>query len=179
MGNSLFYMLVFPASFFSSLVYSEGLFLFLSISSFYYARKRQWAAASALGLLASLTRNFGVIMFIPLLMEYLNVNFGSLIPDLRKIKPDIGYLALVPLGLFGFMAYLQLAFGDALLFIHARSDWAVAFSSVFTPYLVFYRPVFYATIALALAMIAYLLHRRMRLSYIVYSPLSRIRRWSR
>jgi len=176
-SKAVLYMLVFPASLFFSVFYSEGLFLFLTVSSFYYARKGQWAAASALGFFAALTRSVGVLIFIPLLMEYLNINFGSLKPDFRKLRADIGYLLLVPAGLLIHMAYLQFTFGDSLLFIEAQSAWNRHFTSILTTvehaawYSPFHQAIFLGSAAFAAIMIAYMLYRRVRLSYLAYSAL--------
>jgi Gpi18-like mannosyltransferase len=41
-SKTVWYLFIFPVSFFFSLVYTEGLFLLLAASSFYYARKQKW-----------------------------------------------------------------------------------------------------------------------------------------
>ena len=62
---------LFPASVFFSAVYTEGLFLALSIGAVYAARKGCWAWAGALGGLAALTRNTGVLIGVAVLLLYL------------------------------------------------------------------------------------------------------------
>ena len=53
-------------SFFFSAIYSESMFLLLSIASLLSARRDRWALAGFLALLAALTRSAGVVLFIPL-----------------------------------------------------------------------------------------------------------------
>ena len=106
--SSVLLMLIFPTSFFFSIIYTEGLFLFLSISAFYYARKRNWKIVGVLGFFASLTKFIGVFIFIPLLFEYLELNFSSFKLKKEKIKKDMLYLLLIPAGLLSFMVYLYL-----------------------------------------------------------------------
>ena len=62
---------LFPMSFFFSAVYSESLFLALSVGAIYAARRDRWALAGALGALAAATRSAGVLLLVPLLILYL------------------------------------------------------------------------------------------------------------
>ena len=60
-----------PMAFYFSAVYSESLYLALSVGVFLCARRGQWARAAALGALASATRNTGVLVMLPLALLYL------------------------------------------------------------------------------------------------------------
>jgi hypothetical protein len=60
-----------PMAFFYSAVYSESLYLALSVGVFWCARHGRWASAGALGALASATRSAGVVLVVPLLVLYL------------------------------------------------------------------------------------------------------------
>ncbi len=106
---------LFPTSFFFSAVYTEGLFLLLTVAAFWCARRGQWWAAGFLGALASATRSLGVLLIIPLFLEW-QARPGS---SWRQAL----WLLLVPAGLLAYMVYLQAQFGDALLFIRAQSAW--------------------------------------------------------
>lgn len=56
----------FPTAFYFSALYTESLFLLVTVASIYYGRTGRWGRASiALGL-AALTRNTGVLVIIPL-----------------------------------------------------------------------------------------------------------------
>lgn len=59
----------FPAAAFSAAVYTESLFLLLSIGFFYAARRKQWVLCAPLGLLAGLARNSGPILCLALLLD--------------------------------------------------------------------------------------------------------------
>ena len=54
-ARAVFYLGLFPMSFYLSAVYPESLFLALSIGCIYYARLRRWWLAGLLGALATLT----------------------------------------------------------------------------------------------------------------------------
>jgi hypothetical protein len=60
-----------PMAFYFSAIYSESLYLALSIGLFLCARRGRWASAAALGALASATRSTGVVLILPLLLLYL------------------------------------------------------------------------------------------------------------
>ena len=60
-----------PMAFFFSAVYSESLYLALSVGVFWCARQGRWAWAGVLGALASATRSAGVVLVVPALLLYL------------------------------------------------------------------------------------------------------------
>lgn len=111
----IFFLLFFPTSFYFGSIYTEGLFFLFVVSSFYLARKQKWLWASLIGLLASSTRLFGILLFFALLSEYLQSQKGKKI----KLKPLL-FLLLIPCGLLIYMYYLKIAFADPLFFWHAQ-----------------------------------------------------------
>lgn len=125
----------FPTAFFFSAVYSESLFLLVSVGAFLAARRGRWAWAGALGGLAALTRNSGVLLLVPLLLLYLYgprtdrpspPERGDWRARLRPRHPltrQALWLALVPLGLALYLAYAAIALGDALAPYHAQALW--------------------------------------------------------
>ncbi len=60
-----------PVSFFLSAVYTESLFLALSVGSIYAARRERWMLCGALGFLAALSRNGGIALILPTAIIYL------------------------------------------------------------------------------------------------------------
>ena len=60
-----------PMAFFFSAVYSESLYLALSVGVFWCARQGRWAWVWVLGALASTTRSAGVVLVVPALVLYL------------------------------------------------------------------------------------------------------------
>jgi len=68
--RSVFYLLIFPTSFFLAQVYTEGLFIGLAFGSLALMRRKQWILASLLATTATLTRAVGVLLVVPLLWEW-------------------------------------------------------------------------------------------------------------
>ncbi|MHB8658508.1 MAG: mannosyltransferase family protein [Solirubrobacteraceae bacterium] len=66
-ANATIWLLAFaPAALFFSALYTESLFLALSVGAFYAARTDRWALAGLLGALAGATRVTGVLLLAPL-----------------------------------------------------------------------------------------------------------------
>jgi hypothetical protein len=106
----------FPTTFFLNAAYTESLFLALSAGSLWAVRvRRDLLLACVLAGLASATRNVGVFLLVPLLYEW--------IKNLDRFRWRGAYLALVPSGLFAYMGYLWVRFGDPFLFYSAQQDW--------------------------------------------------------
>ncbi len=59
----------FPLAAFGAAVYTESLFLMLSLGLFWFARQKKWWASGLFGFLAGLTRNSGPILFVALLLD--------------------------------------------------------------------------------------------------------------
>ncbi len=118
--RTAFYILLFPTAYYFTMMYTESLFLLLSLCTFYSAKQEKWLAAGIFGFLASLTRIQGILLFIPILIIYLRSvgfeyrkHFSS--ANIRKIKSNSLFLLLIPAGFFAFMLYDLVAFGDAFI----------------------------------------------------------------
>ncbi len=124
-----------PIALFLSAVYSESLFLLLVVGSFYAARLGRWPVAGALGALAAAARNSGVVLVVPLVLLYLYGPREDRQPDrppsgLRRrydLRPDLLWLAALPLGLLAYLAYLQISFGDPLAPFTQQAHWHRSF----------------------------------------------------
>jgi len=129
-----------PMAFFFSAVYSESLYLALSVGLFWCARQGRWACVGVLGALAAATRSAGVVLLLPAVMLYLYGPREDLTPDFLgarwrpsyRLRRDVLWLGLVPAGLGLYMAYLALSSGDALMPFHAQDVWGRHFAG---PYL--------------------------------------------
>lgn len=108
-----------PTSFFFQAIYTESLFLLLSVALFFFAVHHRWVAAGLMGLLATLTRSSGVVLVVPLALFYLQ----SLDWQWRRIRAGILSALLVPCGLLIYMSYLWSVHGDPLLFAKAEHRW--------------------------------------------------------
>lgn len=68
-AKSVLFLLVSPFSVFLGLVYTESLFLSLVLAFFYGLQKQWWLFAAIVGFFAALTKNQGLLLVIPYLME--------------------------------------------------------------------------------------------------------------
>ncbi len=117
--KALWYLMLFPTSFFLNVVYTEALFLLGVLVAFASARQGRWLLAGIGGLCAAATRNWGVFIVIPLIVEYLHqINFNW-----RRIQGRIGWLGIIPVGLLSYMFFLQSRFGDPFLFVKVQASW--------------------------------------------------------
>src|SRR6266566_4290417 len=113
------YLSLFPTALFLAAAYNESLFLCLSLFSFYHMRHGHWWLAGLLGLLATLTRSAGLILFVPFCFEYLRQRHF----DLRAVRLDILSGLAIPAGLGLFSLYCAFQFHDPLAFSHAQNFW--------------------------------------------------------
>ena len=130
-----------PMAFFFSAVYSESLYLALSVGLFWCARQGRWAWVGVLGALAASTRSTGIVLMLPALMLYLYGPREDRAPDFafaRRLRPryklraNVLWLAILPVGLGAYMAYLGLAGGEPLAPFGAQGVWGRHFAG---PYL--------------------------------------------
>lgn len=119
--RAVWYMLIFPTSFFGSAIYSESLFLLCAITAFYAARREQWIIAGGAGFFAALSRPIGILVAPMLVIEWWMQRHNA--PHKRARIGALCAALLVPLGLALYMLYLQWTFGDALAFVHAQTSW--------------------------------------------------------
>ncbi len=127
--------ILFPTSFYFGAVYNDSLFLFLATTSLYFARKKSWAAAGAIGALATLTRLNGLALIFPIIFEYLNQTQSPpstwKLSDLKKelvervklsvmLKEKIYFIALIPLSFLSYLIFTQINY----------ESWAKIFSSM-------------------------------------------------
>jgi hypothetical protein len=113
----------YPAGVFLSAVYSDSLFLLLTISSLYYWRRDNLGRSTGLGFLAALTRPVGVLLVVPFLYKLLQDSSSR--NAVRSYLPVVG----TALGFLSFVAYSQLMTGTMFATsIAERSYWLVNFN---------------------------------------------------
>jgi Gpi18-like mannosyltransferase len=120
--RSVWYILIFPTSFFGSAIYSESLFLLGAIGALYLARKGYWESAMLTGILTALTRFLGILLAPLLLVEWF-IQRRNLPSEQRPPKKALLAGLLVPLGTLIYMYYLKIVFDDPLAFAHASTVW--------------------------------------------------------
>jgi hypothetical protein len=69
--KTILFLSIFPTACFLSAVYTESVFLALTVASLYYARNSNWSIAGSLGILSALTRITGLVLVPTLAVEYL------------------------------------------------------------------------------------------------------------
>ncbi len=120
--KSVFYLCIFPTSYFLIAGYTESLFLFLTIGCFYYARERNWLTAGVMGMFASATRITGLALIPALIYEFFSQRSEA--ESRGKSHKGALFLCMIP---FGFISYLVLnytVFGDAFAFVELqRAHW--------------------------------------------------------
>lgn len=189
--NSMKFLLIFPFSFFLGLVFSDGLFLALAIATFYYIRKRKWFLAGVFGGLASLTRNFGILLLIPAVIEYLAATrFLDKLKtnNWKQIFKDFitqgSYLFFIVLGQGVYLAINKVVTGDWFTFVkYQREHWNNGFSLNIVNNLTTYvynafdwKPADAGTLWIPLIflvviviLLSFYAMRKIRLSYIAYT----------
>jgi hypothetical protein len=98
-------LVFYPAGVFLSAVYSDSLFLLLTLSSLYYWLTRGFKKSALLGFFGALTRPVGVFLVVPYLYE--------LLTNASSRKNTISYVpvASVLLGFLSFLTFSQLMTG--------------------------------------------------------------------
>lgn len=109
---SLVLLLVLPTAFFFGSIYTESLFLLLSVLSIYLLRKSKFFLASVVVALATATRLAGVFLIAVYLTEVLK----------SKNKWNLVWIILTPLGIISYMYFLHLNYGNAFYFFMSSGE---------------------------------------------------------
>jgi Gpi18-like mannosyltransferase len=113
--RAVWYIALFPTSYFFSLPMTESLYLLLSAATFLAAARQRWPVAGILGALAAATRVIGICLLPALLVLPLQKR--------QRLSTQQLWLLTIPLSLIAFIAYLYVHTGDPLAFIHAQMLW--------------------------------------------------------
>ena len=96
---------VFPGAYVFYAPYTESTFLLFSVLLFYFARERRWFLAGLCGALATLTRQQGLFLAVPLVLE---------LWFYKQRKPLAwGTVLLIPLAYAGWILYRTFALADS------------------------------------------------------------------
>lgn len=124
----------FPSAFFFSGIYSESLFLLLSVGALLAARKERWMWAGIAAGLATLTRNSGAVLLVPLVLMYLYGPRGDGAGDgpaaggawwRPRYAPgrQLAWLLLVPAALAAYLGYIWIVLDDPFAPFSAQELW--------------------------------------------------------
>lgn len=112
--KTILFLLIFPASFFFVSVYSESLFLLLTLLAFYFARKKMWLLSIVCAMFVMATRFVGVAILPALIYEFV-----------KKEGINIKKLPLflfIPLGLVLYSIFNYYQWGSFFYFITAQGE---------------------------------------------------------
>lgn len=120
-------MLIFPTAFFFNVVYTESIFLFVTIATFYYAFRKNFYLAGLIAFIGALTHSNGVFLALPILWKIVEANGfrNMLAPKMWKLLIPVCF---APIGSFMFLGYDFWKFGDPMLFFKIQSAWGRSFS---------------------------------------------------
>jgi hypothetical protein len=133
-----------PMSFFFGAVYSESVYLALSLGAFLSARQERWARAGMLGAMAAATRSSGLLLIVALVALWLEQRRPGTRwarwPTSRAVAPAtprrachpgrraLWWIGLVPLGLLAYLGWLAVHGLDPLAPFSSQQDWFRHFS---------------------------------------------------
>lgn len=133
--RTVFYLAFFPTAFFFSAVYTESVYLLLTVATMYFARRHNWLLAALAGMLASATRNLGVLLLALVLWEWLRYHGWSILRIHRSATwrnlggalkhhwHELIIIGAIPLGLLFYMLFLRGNFERPFAFIEVQAAW--------------------------------------------------------
>jgi hypothetical protein len=138
-----------PMAYFFSAVYSESLYLALSLGCILQARQGRWGSAGIYGGLAAASRNSGIMLVVPVVLLYLygpradrpeppaarpregrRAAWRALLPR-HPPGPGIAAALLIPAGVGAYVSWLALKTGDGLAPFHVQQVWFRHFAGPF------------------------------------------------
>jgi Mannosyltransferase (PIG-V) len=126
--RAVLYLVLFPAGFFLSCAYSEGVYLALSAGALLLATRGRWWWCAAVALPLGATRASGVLAA-PVLAGVYLAQRGW---DLRRVRWDAAAVLAAPAGFVAHAAHLAVLTGDPLAVLHAQSAWGRSLAAPWT-----------------------------------------------
>jgi hypothetical protein len=166
-----------PVSFFFSHAYTESTFMMLSMGAFLAAFQRQWLIACLLGGCLTATRNVGMLIGLPLFIEYVRQMWDPARGIRSLIHPRILLFALIPMGMAMFSLYGYLKFDNPFAYLHATKVWGREFTSPIRTFKnatglpIFYQWFFICVLAGGVLIWLGGFFFRLRASYLAYATL--------
>jgi len=109
--RAVWFLFIFPTSYFLHIGYTESLFLMLALSSVYSARKQRWLAAAIFGALTCMTRANGLVLLPVLVMEAAQQYRAT-----RRWRWQWLYILLAACGFGGYLLLNKYVTGNAFAF---------------------------------------------------------------
>ncbi len=138
---ALILLLTFPTSFYFGSIYSESLFLFLTVLVFWFTNKDKFIIAGIFAALSSATKVQGSLLFLYLLIELIYRYKDGVLKKTEVVLKGVISLILSLTGIASYMFYLGKHFGNPIYFLTSQPAFGAARSSlpIITLPQVFYR----------------------------------------
>jgi hypothetical protein len=118
--RAILLLVTFPYALFFSVVYTESLFLLLSVGAFYAMRRGRLIPAALAGLAIGLTRPNGFWLSVPLA-----ILAWTEAPPGRPRRLALAAACTPLIGVALYSTYLHIRFDDALAWVHGQRAWGV------------------------------------------------------
>jgi Gpi18-like mannosyltransferase len=109
--RAVWFLFIFPTSYFLHIGYTESLFMMLALSCIYAARKQRWPLAALFGALACLTRVNGLVLGLVLVAEAAHQYWTT-----RRWQRQWLFIPLMALGFGGYLLLNKHVTGDPFAF---------------------------------------------------------------
>ncbi|MBD3363272.1 hypothetical protein GF362_06135 [Candidatus Dojkabacteria bacterium] len=113
------YLLLLPVAFIFSGVFTESIFLALTVMSLYYAKKDKWLISGICGFFSSLTKVTGFLLLVPILiilLKKIKYNFSKL--EFKHL-----YTLLIPAGFGLYYIFLYINSGNFFEYFAIQEAW--------------------------------------------------------
>ena len=129
-GRAVLYISIYPTAWLYNALYSESLFLLLTLLCLWRARKGNALEAGLFGMGAAATRLAGSLMVVPVVAEFLLGDKRQ--PHWHKTSPALLAGALTCMGWVGYFIYLRGLTGKLLIYFVAQRGWHKGFAMPWT-----------------------------------------------
>lgn len=128
----------FPTSYYFDSVYTEAMFMALSLAAVYFSNTHRFWIAGFFAALATFTRNTGLLLLLVLAFDYLRYRHMGYrfwqVEWWRKLNLRVLGLFLPPVVLFLYCSWLKVRFGSFFAFLEAEHYWHRGYMSPWMAY---------------------------------------------
>ena len=127
-------------AFYYTISYTEAIYLFFLVLSFYFMKKEWYIAMGIAGAFLSASRNTGVLFVFVILIRRIMVyvsekgrdgNPGDFVlTNIKNERLVLGTM-MVPAGLFAYIFFLSRQVGDGFAFVHVQRSWGRDYKGFF------------------------------------------------
>ena len=115
--RAVWFLFIFPTSYFLHIGYTESLFLMLALSCVYAARKQRWFGAAVFGAFACMTRPNGLVLLPMLVVEAVHQYRTT-----RRWRWQWLYIPLAAVGFGGYLLLNKYVTGETFAFISLQQQ---------------------------------------------------------